>query len=112
VRGDANGLRRIVSNLLDNALAGVQQQGRIEIATSRRGADVEVRIVDDGPGVPPADRDRIFERFVRLNDTRTPGTGLGLAIARRIAHQHRGDLTCDDTPVGASFTLRVPASNP
>ena len=60
------------------------------------------------PAYPDDERQRIFERFVRL-DPGKPGHGLGLAIARRIAQQHHGDLTCDPTPNGASFTLRLPA---
>ena len=69
---------------------------------------VQALVADDGPGVPEHQRQRIFERFVRLDPSK-PGHGLGLAIARRIAHQHHGDLTCDPTPNGASFTLRLPA---
>jgi len=110
VQGDANGLGRVIRNLLDNACASVQPRGRIHVTAGRRGHAVEVRVADSGPGVPPADRERIFERFVRLDQDQSPGTGLGLAIARRIARQHDGDLTCDDTPTGASFTLRLPAA--
>ena len=72
--------------------------------------DVEALVRDDGPGVPEHERQRIFERFVRL-DPGKPGHGLGLAIARRIAQQHNGDLTCDPTPDGASFTLSLPAES-
>jgi signal transduction histidine kinase len=73
------------------------------------GAEVQVRVTDNGPGIPPADRERIFDRFVRLDQAHASGTGLGFAIARRIARQHDGELTCDDAPTGASFTLRLPA---
>lgn len=67
-------------------------------------------MTDDGPGVPRAERERIFDEFVRLNGSSGPGTGLGLAIARAIAHQHRGEITCDDTDTGAEFTLELPAA--
>lgn len=110
VRGDASGLQRVVSNLLDNALAAAPQAGQIDISAKRHGEVVEVRIVDDGPGIPDTERERVFERFIRLDQTQT-GTGLGLAIARRIARQHGGDLTCDPRPSGASFTLRLPAAD-
>lgn len=110
VRGDENGLARIFNNLLDNALIATPPTGTIEVETTRRDQAIIVRISDDGPGIPPEQRERIFQRFARLNTDRS-GTGLGLAIARRIARQHGGELTCDPTEVGASFTLRLPASD-
>ena len=109
VSGDADGLTRCIRNLLDNALAAVQPGGRIELAVQQGAGQVEVRVADDGPGIPSSERERIFERFVRLGTSSAPaGTGLGLAIARRIARQHGGDLTCDPIPHGACFTLRLP----
>jgi two-component system OmpR family sensor kinase len=107
VRGDFDALERVVRNLIDNALAAIQPTGVIEVQLQRSNGCVQARVADDGPGVPEHQRERIFERFVRL-DSAKPGHGLGLAIARRIAEQHRGDLTCDPTPKGASFTLRIP----
>lgn len=108
VSGDPDALERVLRNLIDNALAAIGPTGRIDVRLSHRNGHVEWRIADDGPGVPEHQRERIFERFVRLDPTK-PGHGLGLAIARRIAQQHDGDLTCDETPSGASFTLRLPA---
>ena len=70
----------------------------------------ELTVADDGPGVPPADRDRIFERFTRLDDARSArdgGAGLGLAIARDIAARHGGTLTVEGPP-GARFVLWLP----
>jgi two-component system OmpR family sensor kinase len=107
VRGDPDALERVLRNLLDNALAAIAPAGRIEVQLRRADGCVEALVADDGPGVPEHQREQIFERFVRL-DPNKPGHGLGLAIARRIARQHRGDLTCDPSSVGASFTLRVP----
>ena len=108
VNGDPDALERVLRNLIDNALAAIQPTGVIEVQLQRRNGWVETRVTDDGPGVPEPQRERIFERFVRLDPSK-PGHGLGLAIARRIAQQHHGDLTCDTTPRGASFTLRIPA---
>jgi signal transduction histidine kinase len=108
VRGDADALERVLRNLIDNALTAIQPTGRIEVQLRRRNGYAEALVADDGPGVPEYERQRIFERFVRL-DSSKPGHGLGLAIARRIAQQHDGDLTCDPAPSGASFTLRIPA---
>jgi signal transduction histidine kinase len=107
VRGDPDALERVVRNLIDNALAAIQPTGVIEVQLQRCNGYVEAHVVDDGPGVPEHQRERIFERFVRL-DSIKPGHGLGLAIARRIAEQHHGNLTCDATPNGASFTLSLP----
>jgi two-component system, OmpR family, sensor kinase len=107
VRGDPDALERSLRNLIDNALAAIQPTGLIEVQLQRCNGCVQARVADDGPGVPEHQRERIFERFVRL-DSSKPGHGLGLAIARRIAQQHHGDLTCDPTPTGASFTLRLP----
>jgi two-component system, OmpR family, sensor kinase len=107
VRGDPDALERVLRNLVDNALAAIRPTGRVDVELRRRNGYVQAQVADDGPGVPEAERQRIFERFVRL-DPGKPGHGLGLAIARRIAHQHGGDLTCDDIRDGASFTLRLP----
>jgi signal transduction histidine kinase len=107
VRGDPDALERVLRNLIDNALAAIQPTGVIEVRLRRCNGYVQARVADDGPGVPEHQRERIFERFVRLDSTK-PGHGLGLAIARRIAEQHHGDLTCDPTPNGASFTLSLP----
>jgi signal transduction histidine kinase len=107
VRGDPDALEQVVRNLIDNALAAIQPTGVIEVQLQRCNAYVQARVADDGPGVPEHQRERIFERFVRL-DSIKPGHGLGLAIARRIAEQHHGNLTCDPTPNGARFTLSLP----
>ncbi|MYR27110.1 MULTISPECIES: HAMP domain-containing sensor histidine kinase [unclassified Streptomyces] len=112
VRGSAPQLGRILGNLLDNA----RRHARTEVALALRqeGADAVVTVSDDGPGVPPAERDRVFERFVRLDDARTRdegGAGLGLAIARDAAHRHGGSLAAGERPGGgAEFVLRVPLS--
>jgi two-component system, OmpR family, sensor kinase len=100
-----------VRNLLDNAATAAPGGGRIRLELDGTPSEALVRVVDDGPGVPPADRERIFERFVRLDGrSGRPGAGLGLAIARGIARQHGGDLRCDTVERGASFTLLLPAA--
>jgi two-component system OmpR family sensor kinase len=107
VRGDPDALERVLRNLIDNAFAAIQPTGRIDVQLRQRNGYVQALVTDDGPGVPEHERQRIFERFVRLDPSK-PGHGLGLAIASRIAQQHDGELTCDPTPNGASFTLRLP----
>jgi signal transduction histidine kinase len=108
VYGDANALNRILRNLLDNAVAAAPD-GDVHLRLTRSNGEIEVQVTDTGPGVPDKDRERIFERSIRLDPTK-PGSGLGLAIARRIARQHNGDLTCDPCPDGASFTLHLPSA--
>jgi signal transduction histidine kinase len=109
VRGDASAISRVLRNLLDNAISVTPPTGSIQVTVRVVDTDVELRVIDAGPGISDADRERIFERFVRLRDREAAGTGLGLAIARQIALQHGGDLTCEETSGGASFLLRLPA---
>jgi signal transduction histidine kinase len=108
VEGDADALARVLRNLLDNSLAAIPPGGSVHVQVGQRDSIVEAQVSDNGPGIPDGDRERIFERFARL-DPSLPGSGLGLAIARRIARQHGGDLTCNPTKHGASFTLKLPA---
>ena len=111
VRGDSRALTRVLRNLLDNAAAAAGPDGRVQVTLEGDASEARVRVVDDGPGVRPSDRERIFERFVRLDSNgRRPGAGLGLAIARAIARQHGGELRCDSVVLGASFTLVLPAA--
>jgi len=110
--GDPDSLRRVLRNLLDNAITATPPDGEITLTVRLDNGNVQARVTDNGPGILPQDRERIFERFVRLTPTRSPGSGLGLAIARQIARQHNGDITCDPTPTGASFTLHLPTTQP
>ncbi|MFF3154189.1 sensor histidine kinase [Streptomyces sp. NPDC057910] len=108
VRGDPAQLERMLANLVDNAVRHART--RVRVAARRDGDDAVLEVTDDGPGVPAADRSRIFERFVRLDAARareSGGTGLGLAIAREIARAHGGELTAGAGP-GATFTVRLP----
>jgi signal transduction histidine kinase len=112
VAGSRGQLVRVLANLLDNA----QRHARsaVEVSVRREGGVAVVGVADDGDGVPGADRERIFERFVRLDAARSRddgGAGLGLAIARDVAVHHEGTLTVRDAPAGgALFELRLPAA--
>lgn len=110
VTGSRAQLARVLGNLLDNAER--HARGAVAVAVRREGGGVVVEVTDDGGGVPEAERERIFERFVRLDDARTRdegGAGLGLAIARDVAVRHGGRLTVTGTGErGARFALWLP----
>ncbi|MFJ6747343.1 MULTISPECIES: ATP-binding protein [unclassified Streptomyces] len=106
VAGSRSQLGRVLGNLLDNAQR--HADASVRVAVVRDGAWVVLRVDDDGPGVPAAERERIFERFVRLDDARARddgGAGLGLAIARDVAVRHGGSLAVRE---GSVFELRLP----
>lgn len=109
VAGVAKLLRRALRNLLENARR--YSQGDITVVLRRSGDMAEVRVCDQGPGVPQALRERIFEPFFRLPGAseRAGGVGLGLALVRSIAQRHQGSVHCEDhNGTGACFVLRLP----
>ena len=110
VRGHWGDLARVVRNLLDNAV----RYARSRVAVSLEVVDgwAVLTIEDDGPGIPPDERERIFERFARLDTARSRqqgGTGLGLAIAREVVVDHHGTITVDEGRGGARLVVRLPA---
>ncbi|WP_413809629.1 sensor histidine kinase [Streptomyces sp. OE57] len=110
VTGSRVQLSRLLTNLADNARRHTRTSVSITVAV--QGGMVELAVDDDGPGIPECDRERVFERFTRLDDARARqdgGTGLGLAIANDIAHAHGGTLTVLTSPRGgARLLLRLP----
>jgi signal transduction histidine kinase len=112
VEADPDAISRIIRNLLENAVAAAGPAGHVRVRVANDAGEARLSVEDDGPGVPVAERERVFDRFVRLAPGGPAGSGLGLAIARRIARQHRGDLTCDAVERGARFTLRLPLAGP
>jgi signal transduction histidine kinase len=110
VAGDAEQLERALRNLLDNAVRHARH--RIVVSLAAQGGTAELTVADDGPGIPAAAADRVFERFTRLDDARTDGgAGLGLAIARDIAERHGGSLTlAGGSGAGATFLMRLPVA--
>jgi signal transduction histidine kinase len=112
VAGDQAQLRRLLRNLGDNAARHARTKVGFSLGETPAGT-VLLRVDDDGPGVPEAERRRIFERFVRLDDARSRdagGSGLGLAIVAEIAAAHAGTVTADASPLGgARFEVEVPA---
>ena len=104
--------RSILRNVIDNARRAAGPQGKVHVVVRERDQFAIAEIWDSGPGVPPSERERIFERLVRLDHGRANdagGSGLGLAIARGYARAHGGDLTCEDPRgIGAMFRLVLP----
>jgi signal transduction histidine kinase len=98
-------------NLLDNAIRHTPPGGQVDAAVHTAPGQIEISVVDTGGGVPAAEHDRIFERFVRLDPSRQRpgGAGLGLPIARCIAEAHGGTLRlAESTPAGSRFLVSLP----
>ncbi len=102
---DGDMVKRALINFVDNAVGALPEGGRIRLAAEPEGEMVRLTVEDDGPGVPEADRERLFEPYF---STKRKGTGLGLAIARRIAEDHGCEAFFDALPQGARFGLRLP----
>jgi signal transduction histidine kinase len=109
IQGDPDHLARALRNLTDNAAR--HARSRVDLRLRSDDGQVVIEVEDDGPGIPEADRERVFDRFVRLDESRTRasgGTGLGLAIAREIAVAHGGHLRVVPGALGARFVLGLP----
>jgi two-component system OmpR family sensor kinase len=109
-RGDEHLLEQLVLNVLQNAVQHTPPGGIVRVDVSLGEQQVSIAIVDSGPGIQPEDRERVFERFVRLDPARTGGgAGLGLPIARWIAEAHGGTLTLEESsPKGSTFSITLP----
>ncbi|KUL23166.1 sensor histidine kinase [Actinoplanes awajinensis] len=114
VHGDQTALAQVVRNLTDNAARHARSTVRIAVRSTDDGGAVELVVEDDGDGIPAGQRERVFERFVRLDEARdrdAGGSGLGLAIVREIVTGHQGTVTITESALGgACFTVRLPAS--
>jgi signal transduction histidine kinase len=112
VPGDADGLRRMLSNLIDNAVR--YARSRVEVSVVAQGQAARICVSDDGPGIPPADRERAFGRFARLEAARSrdgddaAGAGLGLAIVRATAQAHGGSAWLEDAAPGLRAVVLLP----
>ncbi|MEL6599974.1 MAG: HAMP domain-containing sensor histidine kinase [Pseudomonadota bacterium] len=109
VAGDRELLQQLLVNLLENALEHSRDAARVSLDLSFDGDAVLLRIGDDGPGISPSDRDRLFERFYRGDRSRgTPGNGLGLSLVKAIADLHDASVTLAEGAEGAVFEVRFP----
>ncbi|MBT9519004.1 MAG: HAMP domain-containing histidine kinase [Methyloversatilis discipulorum] len=103
-------LFQTVLNLIDNAIKYSPHGGTVELSLTRDGDDWRLCVRDEGPGIPAAERERVFERLYRLESARdTPGLGLGLSLVQSVVALHRGTIALDDAAPGLAVTLRLPA---
>ncbi len=112
--GDADGLRRMLGNLIENAVRYART--RVTVGVVRDGPSVRVTVTDDGPGIPAGDAQRAFGRFTRLDNARSRdgdgqgGAGLGLAIVRATAQAHDGSAWLEDARPGLRAVVLLPAT--
>jgi signal transduction histidine kinase len=119
LHGSRELIGQALANLLDNALkygaprsdAAKPAQPEVIVAAKRHGKLIEISVADHGPGIPAGDRDRVQERFVRLENSRSrPGSGLGLALSAAVARLHKGTLRFEDNSPGLKAVLALPAA--
>jgi signal transduction histidine kinase len=111
VNGDATRLRQLIVILVDNAVRHSPRGGAVRIRVRGDPTEATVDVEDDGPGIPPDDMPRVFERFWRAPGAAGGGTGLGLAIAKSIVDLHDGRITVTNrTEGGARFSVRLPGA--
>jgi two-component system sensor histidine kinase BaeS len=115
-RADRERLAQILRNLLANAITHSPRAGAVRIAACRKDSGLEIAVSDDGPGIAPEHRERIFDRFYRVDPSRsraTGGAGLGLAIVRQLARAQGGDARVESAPGrGARFVVTLPFDAP
>ena len=112
ITADPAKLHDVVRNLAENAVNYSPDEATIRLGASRRNGSVEITVSDSGPGIPPQDLSRVFERFYRVDKARSRpgGTGLGLAIVKHLVELHGGNARADNRQEGgAVFTVTLPA---
>lgn len=107
IHGDSEAIAILVNNLVDNAMRYTPAGGRVDVAVRRELDQAVLEVIDTGPGIPPADRERVFNRFQRGDVRDETGSGLGLAIVRSVATRHRATVTLLDNPEGPGLRARV-----
>jgi two-component system, OmpR family, sensor kinase len=107
VAGDADALRTLLRNLVDNAVRYTPPGGRVDVTVASALTGARLTVSDDGPGIPLEERTRVFDRFYRRAGTEPPGSGLGLAIVKAIADAHAATVTLADGPRGVGLAVTV-----
>jgi two-component system OmpR family sensor kinase len=110
--GEPDNLRALVRNLVDNAVRYTPAGGRVDVSVRAEAGAAVLAVEDTGPGIPPAERERVFDRFYRASGAPAGGSGLGLAIVRRVADRHGASVALDDGAGGSGLrvTVRFPAA--
>lgn len=115
IKGDADRLAQVFTNLVDNALKHTPAEGRVRISAGQTPEGVQVAVADTGAGIPAEDLGRVFERFYQVDKSRARpgGVGLGLAITKEIVQAHRGAIQVESIQgLGTRFTVTLPAAWP
>jgi len=107
ILGDESRLKEMINNLLDNAIRYIQPAGKVTVRITTVGAAAALVVEDNGPGIPPEERESVFERFYRVPGNKASGSGLGLAIVRNIARAHNAEVFLADNPVGRGVVVKV-----
>jgi two-component system OmpR family sensor kinase len=110
IEADPDALRTLLRNLIDNAVRYTPAGGRVDVTVGPAAAALggaRLTVSDDGPGIAPAERARVFDRFYRRAGTEPPGSGLGLAIVKAIADAHGATVQLADGPSGKGLTVSV-----
>ncbi|CAN5512629.1 sensor histidine kinase [soil metagenome] len=113
ILGDEASVEELLNNLIENSLTYVPAGGNILVETSVNGNSVSLKVEDDGPGIPVAERTRVFERFYRVPGTEQPGTGLGLSIVKEIVSAHKANISITESHLnngggGTCITVSFP----
>jgi two-component system OmpR family sensor kinase len=108
---DPHRIRQVLDNLLTNAAVHTPAGTPVSVEVSVSAERVRVHVTDRGPGIPPGERESVFDRFYRVDKARSRdrgGSGLGLSVARSLVRAHGGSLELDDTPNATVFTMTLP----
>jgi len=100
-------LRTLLANLIDNAVQYTPPGGAVDVSVTVNDGHAQWIVTDNGPGIPPTDRERVFDRFHRLETAAARGSGLGLALVQQIAQRHRATVELGDGPNGRGLAVTV-----
>jgi two-component system OmpR family sensor kinase len=107
VQGDDDSLRILLGNLVDNAIRYTPSGGRVDVDVQRRNSQIVLSVLDNGPGIPIEEHERVFDRFYRREGSGVAGSGLGLAIVQNIAEQHGAEIVLLDNLAGSGLRIEV-----